>query len=129
MQDLLSRRATAFFVPSEGPDGRFALDANMLMFIEDESMRVKRRERFARAQEQSDAGKVALDRGEVHAAIELLAPVVQQAPQLLLCAQQPGARLLSFGKTEIARTATRRWCWIWRRRISTRCATLRSLRD
>ncbi len=104
MQDLMQARDSFLLYLQKDPDGRFALDAeDMLMFIEDEIDAREQNENVSHVmQEQADAGKVALDRGEVQAAIDLLEPVVQQAPQLYYARNNLALAYYLSGKADIA---------------------------
>ncbi len=105
MQDLLQARDSFLLYLQKDPEGRFALDAeDMLMFIEDEIDAREQNENVSHVlQEQADAGKVALDRGEVQAAIDLLEPVVKQAPQLYYARNNLALACYLSGKTDIAK--------------------------
>jgi tetratricopeptide (TPR) repeat protein len=109
MQDLLQARDSFLLYLQQDPDGSFALDAeDMLMFIEDE---VEAREDSENIppdfQEQADAGKVALDRSEIQAAIDLLDPVVEQAPQLFYARNNLALAHYLAGNVEIAKRHAR----------------------
>ena len=105
LQNLQQARDSFLMYIQSDPDGRFALDAeDMLLFIEDEiDIREQEENVSQELQEQADAGKVALDRGEIRAAIDLLAPVVRSAPQLLYARNNLALALFLSGDVEDAK--------------------------
>ncbi len=108
LQDLVQARDSFLMYLQKEPEGRYSLDAeDMLMYIEEEIDAREDNDNIAQEiQEQADAGKVALDRGEVQAAIDLLEPVVQQAPQLFYARNNLALAYYLQGKTDLAKEHT-----------------------
>ncbi len=108
LQDLAQARDSFLMYLQKEPEGRYSLDAeDMLMFIEDEIESREDSDNVSQElQEQADAGKVALDKGEVQAAIDLLEPVVQQAPQLYYARNNLALAYYLIGKTDLAKEHT-----------------------
>jgi tetratricopeptide (TPR) repeat protein len=109
LQNLYEAQESFLLYLQKDPDGRYALDAeDMLMFIEDEMEAREQDEHIPlEAQEQADEGKNALDKGELERAIELLEPVVEQAPQLYYARNNLALAHYLFGNLDVAKQHAR----------------------